>query len=859
MSGPSEGAIRLGAAESLRPGSPWHAVAFRASEWEGKDTLQFADGRTVPVFFSNSDLAIRDRLNRATPEEPVVILTELSDSQLGKDLLAQLAHQRVRQLSVWDPVLAAFGARSIAPRLRKAQSLPEALQRLEPAAGYLKAPNGVLTESHAWDQLIRVVLGTVPETSLDLTRALLDPVVANRLAQDSPEQLSELVAPISDRLEQLTGPAAAPMLACVSRRHSKILVPAGLVARVAYSSSQANLMAARGQMKSWYGSVMADETGIAVADAAEAAFRESSADERSAWQRQAEELLNELGIVEEAWRSERIRLGFEQRLERLSSLLRDGSSDLAEVKEALQMAEKHTLAEPGRVRAARMAVRLRLFLDEERVEAESFVEAARFHVNEGGWVDLAREALDKDDPNPGVDDAYRVLAENADIIRAQTSKRFAHLLAKSTAAGSLGGCIGVESALEERVVPLAAGHPVLVILLDGLSEAAFRSIRSSIGEENWTDIGPGDVERTPMVAALPSVTNYSRVSLLSGSLQTGAQKAERDGFEGKLTNFGEVKLFHKADLAKVDEIVNAISREQTRVVGVVVNAIDDLLDKGDLAHFQWTLESIKPLQSMLSAAYDAGRVVVIAGDHGHVLERSSELRSDDSGGSRWRLPGLDPPQADEVLVEGPRVLVAGGKAVLAANEGVRYTGKRAGYHGGATPQEVITPLATLAPSGVRIEGWGPCAENEPAWWLIEKPIAAEHPSASVRPATPDRVGHGQTTIFDSSSEETELETRSAWIDELIGSEAFAASRARLTRVPSEAQIVGVLAVLDRGQGVAGESVVAQALGIPKMRVSQVVASIRPLLNLEGFQVLEHDRSTGEIRLDRELLKKQFAL
>ena len=79
------------------------------------------------------------------------------------------------------------------------------------------------------------------------------------------------------------------------------------------------------------------------------------------------------------------------------------------------------------------------------------------------------------------------------------------------------------------------------------------------------------------------------------------------------------------------------------------------------------------------------------------------------------------------------------------------------------------------------------------------------------------------------------------------SEAFGESRARLSRSLRDDQIVGVLTALDRGQGVAGESAVAQALGIPKMRVTQVVASIRPLLNLEGFQVLEHDRSTGEIR------------
>ena len=177
---------------------------------------------------------------------------------------------------------------------------------------------------------------------------------------------------MADRLEQLNGPAAAPMLTCVSRRHSKILVPAGLAARVAYSSAEANLMAARGQMKSWFGSVMADEIGVAVANAAESSFKEASGEEQSAWQLQAEELLGELGIVEEAWRSDYLRIGFEQRLERLANLLRDGASDMMEAERELRRVEDHTYAElhEGRVRAARMALRLRLFLEEERSSAD---------------------------------------------------------------------------------------------------------------------------------------------------------------------------------------------------------------------------------------------------------------------------------------------------------------------------------------------------------------------------------------------------------------------------------------------------------------------------------------------------------
>ncbi len=95
----------------------------------------------------------------------------------------------------------------------------------------------------------------------------------------------------------------------------------------------------------------------------------------------------------------------------------------------------------------------------------------------------------------------------------------------------------------------------------------------------------------------------------------------------------------------------------------MVNSVDDHLARGDQIRVGWDLASLKPLVWLLEAAQEAGRVVVVTADHGHVLHGPwSRSRPQPGGGERWRTepPG---PGDDEVAIAGPRMLwVTGSRA-----------------------------------------------------------------------------------------------------------------------------------------------------------------------------------------------------
>ena len=118
----------------------------------------------------------------------------------------------------------------------------------------------------------------------------------------------------------------------------------------------------------------------------------------------------------------------------------------------------------------------------------------------------------------------------------------------------------------------------------------------------------------------------------------------------------------------------------------------------------WNAASVHRLLDLLTVARESDRLVVLASDHGHVHERGSRLESDASGGVRWRC---SPRLADdnEVELTGPRVLLGEGRIVAAWNEKLRYGPIRNGYHGGASAQEIVIPLAVLAREELALDGW----------------------------------------------------------------------------------------------------------------------------------------------------------
>src|SRR5262249_44497102 len=318
-------------------------------------------------------------------------------------------------------------------------------------------------------------------------------------------------------------------------------------------------------------------------------------------------------------------------------------------------------------------------------------------------------------------EAYMMLADAVTSRREAENRQFADLLAKWTESGSRSeDVIKIEDVLHQVVAEVAKSLPVLLVVMDGMGYAVFCELLEEITDRGWVEIAPeGKPWPTPVIAALPSITEISRASLLCGKLTRGTSSDEATGFGANevLRNLSRTKppiLFHKNSLAELgrnanSDLLQEISSEKRKVVGVVINVVDDHLLKGEQLSVPWKLEHIPTLEHLLYAARDAGRAVIITADHGHVLERQTIYRqpaSPATAGERYR--GADgKPEADELLVSGSRAIP--GKIIAPWSERVRYATKKHGYHGGLTPQECVVPCCVLVKYnqklGEELSGW----------------------------------------------------------------------------------------------------------------------------------------------------------
>ena len=97
------------------------------------------------------------------------------------------------------------------------------------------------------------------------------------------------------------------------------------------------------------------------------------------------------------------------------------------------------------------------------------------------------------------------------------------------------------------------------------------------------------------------------------------------------------------------------------MVGVVLNTIDDALDKGKPGPAHWTVDEVTYLRHVLDEARRAGRPVILTADHGHVLDRGQgpnggpgqphPANAAQSDAARYRFGGR---RTGEIVVRGPR-------------------------------------------------------------------------------------------------------------------------------------------------------------------------------------------------------------
>ena len=187
--------------------------------------------------------------------------------------------------------------------------------------------------------------------------------------------------------------------------------------------------------------------------------------------------------------------------------------------------------------------------------------------------------------------------------------------------------------------------------------------------------------------------------------------------------------------------------------------------------------------------------------------------------------------------------------------------RRQGYHGGATPQEVLVPLAVLVPQHRTLAGWEALPDRAPAWWSQgELPRADVSPTPARPPRRARPATAMQGTLFAEAQGRSTEASHLDWIDHLLRSPVFAAQR-RVAgrRAPDDQRVRVLLATLAAQHGPLACRLLEQVLGEPAFRLRGILAGAQRLLNVDGYQVLAVDDIAGTVTLNRQLLNTQFQL
>jgi len=528
-------------------------------------------------------------------------------------------------------------------------------------------------------------------------------------------------------------------------------------------------------------------------------------------------------------------------------------------------------------------VRLARWLATADAAPATVAEGALRQVRCWAWADRALALIKTADTTrtPRVRAAYAALYEAVREQRAGLDEAFAQRLASwSPVAGPTDDLLLAENLLERIARPLAERRAPLIIVLDGMSAAVACELAEEITASRiWTEAGRHPDGREGALAVLPSATTFSRTSLLCGQLRAGSQPEERAGFAA-FWRGRKSALFHKAGLAAgpgavLNEDVQAVIGDAGTVVGVVLNTIDDALRDGREGSTPvWRLDDITYLRELLAAAAGAGRPVILTSDHGHILDQGEGIHPVQSDSARYRQ---GQPGDGEVLLSGPRVLSAGGTAVLPWDERIRYAPRKAGYHGGASLAEVIIPVLAFVPAGSPCpKGWtlydNPVL-HEPAWWNPDaasgRPDAASQAAAmpagqASRARKPARRPPVQEDALFSASEVGAGEARSGagagqvtLGARVVASERFAAQRAFVRKAPADAAVAAIIDGLSAAGGKLPVTSVAGLAGQAPFRMAGYLAQLGRLLNVDGYPVIGDADGGRTVELNAALLTEQF--
>ena len=396
---------------------------------------------------------------------------------------------------------------------------------------------------------------------------------------------------------------------------------------------------------------------------------------------------------------------------------------------------------------------------------------ARDHV---AWIDLAiRRVRRATEAMPDmVQQASRAAISQVLARRDAWNRAFALRLAadwpKVTAQKELADGIGLHQVTKCVVAPLlAAGHRVLLVVLDGCDLSTFLEMLLDAGAPVGLKLPEleGSAFRDALVEAgelqvavspVPTITNHSRRALFAGDIpkdsalqesELGAPNSAADltAFtkNSALANVSR-RLLLKGDLGDGQPLIELLIADHgVQLVATVFNAIDDALSSKEttpLGQFTFAALGVRAAEALTIAA-SRGWTILLTADHGHTpclgavgspgSETASRKVSSSALGQRFDGTPNDAAVAFEAgpLPRTPLHLLT----AVGAWHGQQHRG----FHGGAGLEEVFVPLAFLGHVG---EGEGRPAA--PAWWWSGAPevttplrSAATGPGSAHRAAT----------------------------------------------------------------------------------------------------------------------------
>ena len=899
-----------------------------------------------------SALAVREVLLSRRRDEWLIVLTDRSDEDLGAGVLSHFVGHRLRTPDPWAAVRHRFAATGIDPAIFATagdRDVATGLLAATPPDGWPPAPGGVLTRAHAFGAVAAAYLG-LSDPVIDITAVLAwaaEPTVSERISD-----LRALAGdPVADAVlawaAERTGAIAPAVLYLLRGGEARDVVPHGLVAGVLADARDnragEDIQVARDaliRLEPRFGGVVlpssaltswAAEASAVVTGMLRVAARKPTGERLLA---RADHLLDGVRAAGLADASDLLPSGLTRRFAALAAELRaatagrsEGNPDLAIVtRDALDRVElawgsvaAHLLAgDDRRTHAFHAAVRLTRWLADATPAGAALPDLLRRHADQDAWADSA-----VNDAAAGVGDP-ELGAGLAAILDAARDRRAAHDVGFAAALADYTrddrddeGVLRVEDLLPGVVMPLAREASVLLLVLDGMSAGVGAEVAASIlgrPRDGWAEaLLKGQSRRAAALAMLPTLTEVSRASLLSGGLRRGGQDAERNGYAAiaRAHGLADAPLFHKGPLdsarpgyALADDVAVAIADViRYPLVTCVLNSVDDALDRSDPGSISWGTDTVKHLDPLLERARHAGRTVILTADHGHVIDRrqGTQRPYPDTSSSRSRSVSACPGDG-EVLVTGRRVLLHDGTAVLAVDENLRYGPAKSGYHGGASPAEVIVPVTVLVSGAVPADGGLRLAPpQEPSWWTdpvlpagsvlstasaasaassASRAAATRTPTSAPRSSKPaphpaKRPDETMVTLFDVPEPESAPEARATapepatpassgpekTAEAVLASPAYKANKKRAGRVSvSDAQVGALLAALagspsHRLAPVAAASV----LEVSPVLLRGAIMQAQQLLNIDGAAVVRIDADGATVILDDAALAEQYGV